>query len=56
MDNKTFRGKVKPIFSEKINTKILLVEKVNDLSDLDICSEVEKVISDDMEFAETFNI
>ena len=55
MDNKTFRGKVKPIFSEKINTKILLVEKMNDLSDLDICSEVEKVISDDMEFAETFN-
>ena len=56
-DNKTFWRKVKPLFSEKVNlqTKILLVEKGNDLSDPEISSEVEKVISEDMEIAETFN-
>ena len=56
-DNKTFWRKVKPLFSEKINlrTKILLVEKGNYLSDPEISSEVEKVISEDMEIAETFN-
>ena len=49
--------KIKPLFSEKVNlqTKILLVEKGNDLSDPEISSEVEKVISEDMEIAETFN-
>ena len=56
-DNKTFSRKVKPLFSEKetLQTKILLVEKRNDLSDPEISSEVEKVISEDMEIAETFN-
>ena len=56
-DNKTFWRKVKPLFSEKVNLqkKILLVEKGNDLSDPEISSEVEKVISEDMEIAETFN-
>ena len=56
-DNKTFWRKVKPLFSEKVNlqTKILLVEKGNDLSDPEISSEVEKVISEDMEIAVTFN-
>ena len=56
-DNKTFWRKVKPLFSEKVNlqTKILLVEKGNDLSDPEISSEVEKVISEDKEIAETFN-
>ena len=56
-DNKTFWRKVKPLFSEKIKlqTKILLVEKGNDLIDPKIFSEVEKVISGDMEIAETFN-
>ena len=56
-DNKTCWRKVKPRFSEKVNlqTKILLVEKGNDLSDPEISSEVEKVISEDMEIAETFN-
>ena len=56
-DNKTFWRKVKPLFSEKVNlqTKILLVEKGNNLNDPEISSEVEKVISDDMEIAETFN-
>ena len=33
----------------------MLVEKGNDLSDPEISSEVEKVISEDMEIAETFN-
>ena len=49
--------KSKPLFSEKVNlqTKILLVEKGNDLSDPEISSEVEKVISEDMDIAETFN-
>ena len=49
--------KSKTSFSEKVNlqTKILLVEKGNDLSDPEISSEVEKVISEDMEIAETFN-
>ena len=57
MDNKTFWRKVKPLFSEKVNlqTKILLVEKENDLSDPEISSEVERVISEDMEIVETFN-
>ena len=56
-DNKTFWRKVKPLFSEKINlqTNILLVEKGNDLNDPEISSEVEKVISEDIEIAETFN-
>ena len=56
-DNKTFWRKVKPLLSEKVNlqTKILLVEKGNDLSDPEISSEVEKVISEDKEIAETFN-
>ena len=55
-DNKTFWRKVKPLFSEKVNlqTKILIVEKGNDLSDPEISSEVENVISEDMEIAETF--
>ena len=57
MDNKTFWRKVKPLFSGKVNSqrKILLVEKANDLSDPEISSEVEKVISNDMAIAETFN-
>ena len=57
MDNKTFWRKVKPLFSGKVNSqrKILLVEKANDLSDPEISSEVEKVILEDMEIAETFN-
>ena len=48
---------MKPLFSEKVNlqTKILLVEKGNDLSYPEISSEIEKVISEDMEIAETFN-
>ena len=56
-DNKTFWRKVKSLFSEKVNlqTKILLVEKGNDLNDPEISSEVEKVISEDKEIAETFN-
>ena len=33
----------------------MLVEKGNDLSDPEISSEVEKVIPEDMEMAETFN-
>ena len=49
-ENKTF-------FSEKVNlqTKITLVEKGNALSDPEMSSEVEKVISDDRRIAETFN-
>ena len=56
-DNKTLWRKVKPLFSEKANlqTKILLVEKGNDLSDPEISRKVEKVISKDMEIAEKFN-
>ena len=48
---------MKPLFSEKVNlqTNILLVEKGNDLSYPEISSEIEKVISEDMEIAETFN-
>ena len=48
--------KSKTFSSEKINlqTKILLLEKGNDLNDPEISSEVEKVVSDDMETAETF--
>ena len=34
---------------------MLLVEKGNDLSDPEISSEIEKVISEDMEITETFN-
>ena len=33
----------------------MLLEKGNDLSDPEISSEVEKVVSDYMEIAETFN-
>ena len=49
--------KIKPLFSEKVNlqTKILLVEKGNDLNDPEISSEVQIVISEDMEIVETFN-
>ena len=49
--------KSKTSFSKKVNlqTKTLLVEKANDLNDPEISSEVEKVISDDTEIAETFN-
>ena len=56
-DYKTFWRKLKPLFSEKVNLqqKILLVEKGNALSDFEISSEVEKVISDDREIAATFN-
>ena len=36
-------------------TKFTLVERGNVLSDTEIASEVEKVISDDREIAETFN-
>ena len=56
-DIKTFWRKVKPLFSEEVNlqTKILLVEKGNDLSDPEISSEFENVISDDMEIVQTFN-
>ena len=56
-DNKSFWRKVKPLFSGKVNlqTKSLLVEKGNNLSDPEISSEVEKMISEDMEIAETFN-
>ena len=55
--NKTFWRKLKPLYSEKLNlqTKNLLVEKANDLSDPEISSEVEKVISNDMAIAEKFN-
>ena len=38
-----------------MQTKILLVEKGNDLSDPEISSESEKVISEDMEIDEIFN-
>ena len=38
-----------------MQTKILLVEKGNDLSDPEISSEVEKVISKDREIADTLN-
>ena len=37
-----------------LQTKILVVEKGKDLSDPETSSEVEKVISEDMEIAETF--
>ena len=55
--NKTFWRKVKTLVSEKKNfkTKITLVERGNVLSDTEIASEVEKVISDDREINETFN-
>ena len=48
---------MEPLFSEKVDlkTKILLVEKGNDLRVPEISLEVEKVISDDREIAETFN-
>ena len=56
-DNKTFRRKLILLFSEKVNlqAKILLVERGNPLSDPEISSENEKVISDDSEDGETFN-
>ena len=56
-DNQIFWRKVKPLFSEKVNleTKVLLLEKGNDSSDLEIFSEVEKVISEDMKIAEMSN-
>ena len=56
-DNKIFWRKAKPLFSETVNlqTKILLVEKGNDLNDHKISLEVEKVISEDMEIDEAFN-
>ena len=56
-DNKIFWRKVKPLFSDKVNLqiKISLVKKGNALSDPEISSEVDKVISDDREIAETFN-
>ena len=38
-----------------LQTKILVVEKGKDLSDPETSSEVEKVISEDMEIAEIFN-
>ena len=38
-----------------LQTKILVVEKGKDPSDPETSSEVEKVISEDMEIAETFN-
>ena len=55
--NKTFWRKVKTLVSEKKNfkTKVTLVERGNVLSDTEIASEVEKVISDHREIAETFN-
>ena len=55
--NKTFWRKVKTLVSEKkiFKTKITLVERGNVLSDTEIASEVEKVISDHREIAETFN-
>ena len=37
-----------------MQTKILLLEKENDLSDSEISSKVEKVISDGSEIPETF--
>ena len=56
-DNNTFWRTLKLLFSEKVNlqTKSFLVEKGNDLSNPEISSEVEKVLSEDMEIAETFN-
>ena len=55
-NNKNFWRKVKPLILEKVNlrTKILLLEKENDLSDSEISSKVEKVISDGSEIPETF--
>ena len=52
-DSKTFWRKVKPLFTKKVNlqTKITLVEKGKTLSEAEISSEVEKVISDDKEVA-----
>ena len=47
--------KSKTSFLEKVNSKIKLVEELNALSDPDISSEVEKVISGNSEIAETFN-
>ena len=47
--------KSKTSFLEKVNSKIKLVEERNALSDPDISSEVEKVISGNSEIAETFN-
>ena len=51
-DNKTFWRKVKSFFRKgKFTKKNLLVEKRNDLSGPEISSDVEKVISDDIEIA-----
>ena len=60
-DNKNLLEKSKTsedLFLRKVNlqTKLLLVGKKNDLSDLEISSEVEKVISEEMEIAEAFNL
>lgn len=47
--NNTFRRKLKPRFSEKLNlkTKITLAEKENALIDSETSLEAEKAISDD---------
>ena len=50
--NSRFRKKKK---KKKFKKKITLVERGNVLSDTEIASEVEKVISDDREINETFN-
>ena len=48
---------MKPLFSENafLQTKITLAKKGNALSDPEISSEFEKVISDDRGIAETFS-
>ena len=48
---------MKPLFFRKgkFTNKNFVREKGNDLSDPEISAQVEKVISDDMEIAETFN-
>ena len=55
--SKTFWRKVKPLFLEKLNlqTKIILVEKGKSPNETENPSEIETVISDDKEVAETFN-
>ena len=56
-ENKSFWRKVKPHFSEKVNsqTKILLVEKGKEKVTLASLQKLRKVISEDMDIAETFN-
>ena len=56
-ENKSFWRKVKPPFSEKVNsqTKILLVEKGKEKVTLASLQKLRKVISEDMDIAETFN-